>query len=189
MSVAAGSLDESARSGSDALPKRSLGGLIAISIFWFALNFHWAALPLILLPSQITGLLLREAPAGTVASQASWVTAHSGLALAVVVAPGLIVALLANPLFGLLSDRTPGRFGRRRPYVLAGTLVNVAGLAGMALLPTMLVGSHSGNILSPGLLALMGGLMLVQLANNSAAAPFHALLPDLVPEEQRGKAS
>ena len=44
---------------------------------------------------------------GTLASQASWVTAHSGLALAVVVAPGLIVALLANPLFGLLSDRTP----------------------------------------------------------------------------------
>ena len=189
MSVAAGSLDESARSSSGALPKRSLGGLIAISIFWFALNFHWAALPLILLPSQVTGLLFREAPAGSQASQAAWVTGHSGLALAVVVAPGLIVALLANPLFGLLSDRTPGRFGRRRPYVLAGTLVNVIGLAGMAFLPTLLVGSHSGNVLSPGLLALMGGLMVVQFANNSAAAPFHALLPDLVPEEQRGKAS
>ena len=31
--------------------------------------------------------------------------------------------------------------------------------------------------------------MLVQFANNAAAAPFHALLPDLVPREQRGFAS
>ncbi len=43
MSVAAGSLDEAGRAGLGTLPKRSLGGLIAISIFWFALNFHWAA--------------------------------------------------------------------------------------------------------------------------------------------------
>ena len=34
-----------------ALPRRSVGGLIAISIFWFALNFHWAALLTIVLPS------------------------------------------------------------------------------------------------------------------------------------------
>jgi MFS family permease len=171
------------------LPKRSLGGLIAISIFWFALNFHWAALPLVLLPSQVSALLFREAPVGTLASQADWVKAHSGLALAIVLAPGLIVALLTNPLFGLLSDRTPGRFGRRRPYVLGGTLVNVVGLVMMALLPAALVGSHSGNVLSPGLFALIGGLLVVQFANNAAAAPFHALLPDLVPHEQRGVAS
>lgn len=189
MSVAAGALDESGQTGSGALPKRSLGGLIAISIFWFALNFHWAALPLQLIPSQISALLFHEAPTGSLASQAAWAKGHSGLALAIVLAPGLIVALLANPFFGLLSDRTPGRFGRRRPYVLVATVVNVAGLGVMALLPNMLVGNHTGNVLSPGLLALMGGLMLVQFANNAAAAPFHALLPDLVPEAQRGLAS
>ena len=189
MSVAAGSLDESARSSSGALPKRSLGALIAISIFWFALNFHWAALPLQLIPSQVIGLLLQQAPGSTFAAQAAWANDNKGLAQAIVVAPGLIVALLANPFFGLLSDRTPGRFGRRRPYVLIGTLVNVVGLAVMAFLPTMLGGAHNGSILSPGLLVLMGGLMLVQFANNSAAAPFHALLPDMVPEQQRGLAS
>ena len=189
MSVAAGSLDESARSSLGALPKRSLGGLIAISIFWFALNFHWAALPLQLIPSQVIGLLLQQAPGSTFAAQAAWANDNKGLAQAIVVAPGLIVALLANPFFGLLSDRTPGRFGRRRPYVLIGTLVNVVGLAVMAFLPTMLGGAHNGSILSPGLLVLMGGLMLVQFANNAAAAPFHALLPDMVPEQQRGLAS
>lgn len=189
MSVAAGSLDEAGRAGLGKLPKRSLGGLIAISIFWFALNFQWAALPLVLLPSQVSALLFGEAPAGTLASQADWAKSHSGLALAIVLAPGLIVALLSNPFFGLLSDRTPGRFGRRRPYVLGGTLVNTVGLALMALLPATLAGGHSGNVLSPALLALIGGLLVVQFANNAAAAPFHALLPDLVPQEQRGKAS
>ncbi len=132
MSAAAGSLDEAGRAGLGTLPKRSLGGLIAISIFWFALNFHWAAVGVLLVPSQVIGLLFQQAPAGSLASQADWVDANKGLALAVVVAPGLIVALLANPFFGLLSDRTPGRFGRRRPYILGGTAVNVVGLAMMA---------------------------------------------------------
>lgn len=187
--TSAGALGGSGHSGVSALPKRSLGGLIAISIFWFALNFHWAAVGVILVPSQVIGLLLREAPAGSLASQATWVNDHAGLAQAIVVAPGLIVALLSNPFFGLLSDRTPGRFGRRRPYVFFGTLVNVVGLGMMALLPVMLVGSHDGNVLGAGLFLLMAGLMVVQFSNNSAAAPFHALLPDLVPQEQRGKAS
>lgn len=173
------------------LPHRSTGALIAISIFWFALNFHWAALLTILVPSQVLELLFREAPAGSIGSQAAWVNAHVGLTEAVVLAPGLIVALIANPLFGLLSDRTPiGRIGRRRPYVLGGTAMNVVGLAMMALAPTLLVGTgHSGNALAPSLLILMVGLMVTQLGNNAAAAPFHAFLPDFVPEPQRGTAS
>jgi MFS family permease len=35
----------------------------------------------------------------------------------------------------------------------------------------------------------MIGLLVVQFANNAAAAPFHALLPDMVLEQQRGLAS
>ena len=39
---------------------------------------------------------------------------------------GTLVALIANPLFGRLSDRTRSRFGRRHPWIvvgLAGTIV------------------------------------------------------------------
>jgi MFS family permease len=172
-----------------ALPRRSVGGLIAISIFWFALTFHWSALQLILVPSQVRALLFLAAPAGTIAAQAQWAKDHGDLTLAIVAAPGLIVALIGNPFFGLLSDRTPGRFGRRRPYILGGTALNVLGLAVMALAPMTLAGGHTGNPLGPSILVLMAGLMLTQFANNCAAAPFHALLPDLVPEEQRGLAS
>jgi hypothetical protein len=37
--------------------KAQAGALIAISIFWFALNYHGAALLLLLIPDQVTGLL------------------------------------------------------------------------------------------------------------------------------------
>ncbi|WIG59211.1 MAG: putative MFS-type transporter [Ktedonobacterales bacterium] len=168
---------------------RSLGELISISIFWFAINFHWAAILLILIPSQVTGLLFQAAPGATIAARSDWVLMNRPLVVALVEAPGLIVALIANPLFGLLSDRTPGRFGRRRPYILGGTALNVVGLAVMALGPALVAEPGNGNPLAPSLLMLMAGLMLTQLANNAAAAPFHALLPDLVPQEQRGKAS
>ncbi|MFI5271583.1 MAG: MFS transporter [Ktedonobacterales bacterium] len=168
---------------------RSLGVLIAISIFWFALNFHWAALLTILVPSQVTGLLFHAAPGATLVDRKAWVDAHVEITQALVEAPGLIVALIANPLFGLFSDRTPGRLGRRRPYILGGTALNVVGLVLMALAPLAFVQQGSGSIVGPSILVLTGALMLTQLANNAAAAPFHALLPDMVPEAQRGKAS
>jgi MFS family permease len=169
------------------LPRRSVGGLIAISLFWFALNFHWGAVTGLIVPSQVLALLLREAPAGTSANQ--WVQGYAPITEAAIAVPGLIVALLANPFFGLLSDRTPGRLGRRRPYILAGTAVNVLGLGLMALGPAAVIGSHSGNALAPSIVVVIVGLLVTQLSNNAAAAPFHALLPDLVPSEQRGVAA
>jgi MFS family permease len=171
------------------LPRRSIGQLVAISLFWFALNFHWAAVGVLLVPSQVIALLFREAPGATLAARAAWTNDHAGLAQALVVAPGLIVALVANPYFGLLSDRTPGRFGRRRPYVLGGTVVNVIGLFVMAFAPLAFIVSGSGNALPISLFVLMAGLVVVLFSNNAAAAPFHALLPDTVPIEQRGVAS
>lgn len=137
--------------------------ILSISIFWLALNFHWAALGIIILPSQVFKLVGN---------------ADKGVALAFVLVPGAFVSLFANPLFGMLSDRMRGRlaaWGRRRPYILLGTLINIAGLLWMA---------GSRDIVS---LAL--AYALVQFSSNAAQAPFHALLPDIVPEEQRGLTS
>ena len=145
------------------LPKVRWTQILAISIFWFALNFHWTALGIIILPSQIFKMVG---------------DAYKGEALAFVLVPGAFVSLFANPLFGMLSDRTRGRlaaWGRRRPYILVGTLVNVAGLIWMATardIPSLAI-----------------AYIIVQFSNNAAQAPFHALLPDIIPEEQRGVAS
>lgn len=153
----------SSRRLSISLPRLRWTQILSISIFWLALNFHWAALGIIILPSQVFKLV------GEL---------HKGEALAFVLVPGAFVALFSNPLFGLLSDRTRGRlmaWGRRRPYILIGTLVNVAGLVWMAV--------------APDILSLTIAYVIVQFANNAATAPFHALLPDVVPVEQRGLAS
>ncbi len=146
-----------------ALPKLGWTQILAISIFWLALNFHWSALGIIILPSQVFKI------AGDL---------NKGEALAFVLVPGAFVSLFANPLFGMLSDRTRGRlasWGRRRPYILFGTLVNVGGLIWMAA--------------APNIPSLAIAYVIVQFSNNAATAPFHALLPDIVPEEQRGLAS
>jgi MFS family permease len=145
------------------LPKVRWTQILAISIFWFALNFHWTALGIIILPSQIFKMVG---------------DAYKGEALAFVLVPGAFVSLFANPLFGMLSDRTRGRlaaWGRRRPYILFGTLINVGGLIWMAAardIPSLAI-----------------AYIIVQFSSNAAQAPFHALLPDIVPEEQRGMVS
>ncbi len=137
------------------LPKLRLTQIFAISLFYFALNFHWAAILTIILPSQVFKLVGE---------------AHKGEALAFVLVPGAFVALFANPLFGMLSDQTRGplaRWGRRRPYIAIGTLVNVAALVWMAT--------------APDIASLAIAYVIVQFSSNAAQAPFHALLPDIVP--------
>jgi MFS family permease len=137
--------------------------ILAISILSLAFNFHWAALGIIILPSQVYEIVGQ---------------AQKGTALAFVLVPGAFVSLFANPLFGWLSDRTHGRlalWGRRRPYILLGTLLNIAVLIWMA---------SARDILS-----LAVAYVLVQFFSNAAQAPFHALLPDIVPNDQYGLTS
>jgi MFS family permease len=144
-------------------PRLGWGQILAISIFAFALIFHWSALNIIVVPSQVLEIVG---------------DAHKGTALAFVLVPGAFVALFSNPLFGWLSDRLSGRlasWGRRRPYIFIGTLVNIGALIWMA---------SSRDIVS-----LTLAYILTQFASNAAQAPFHALLPDIVPAEQRGLAS
>jgi MFS family permease len=145
------------------LPRLRWTQILAISIFWLALNFHWAALGIIILPSQVFKIAGDQ---------------FKGEALAFVLVPGAFVSLFANPLFGMLSDQTRGRlaaWGRRRPYILFGTLINIGGLVWMAT--------------APDIPSLAIAYVIVQFSNNAATAPFHALLPDIVPVEQRGLAS
>jgi MFS family permease len=95
--------------------------------------------------------------------------------LGTVLAPGAFAALVAAPIFGALSDRTKSRFGRRKLWIVVGTAIMGAGLTIMAL----------GN----SLWALGAGWFCVQIGANAAMAANNALLPDFVPESQRGKVS
>ncbi|SHN14686.1 MFS transporter [Cryptosporangium aurantiacum] len=52
---------------------------------------------------------------------------------------GAVVALLAGPVYGQLSDRTRSRFGRRRPWILGAALAGMPALLVMAFAPNVLV--------------------------------------------------
>ncbi|MFJ1641328.1 MFS transporter [Streptomyces sp. NPDC088256] len=95
--------------------------------------------------------------------------------LATVMAVGSIAALLLNPVFGHLSDRTTGRFGRRRPWITGGLL---AGLPAAAVMAT----AHSTA-------QLVIGWFLAQAAYNAALAALSAVIADRVPPHQQATMS
>ncbi len=88
---------------------------------------------------------------------------------------GLLVAIVAQPIVGVFSDRTRSRWGRRLPYFVGGAALGAVCLYLIALAPVF------------GLVVL--GVLLIQVASNSIQGPWQALIPDQVPEAQRGRAS
>src|SRR4051812_15553322 len=96
-------------------------------------------------------------------------------ALATVAGFGALFAVIGNVLFGRLSDRTTSGWGRRRPWIVAGTVVMTAAFAVMAL-------GQSVPIVTVG-------WCLAQLGANATLAPFIATISDQVPKFQRGSVS
>lgn len=96
-------------------------------------------------------------------------------ALAVITGVGVIGSVIGNPLAGALSDRTTSRFGRRRPWMLGGSLL---GMVGLLIMPNM-----------TSIIGLTVLWLVVQFAVNAAYAGLTATIPDQVPVQQRGLAS
>ncbi len=96
-------------------------------------------------------------------------------ALGLVAGLGALFAVIANVVFGRLSDRTTSRWGRRRPWIVAGTLVMTAAFVVMALAQEVSV--------------LTAGWCLAQLGANATLAPFIATISDQVPKVQRASVS
>jgi len=93
----------------------------------------------------------------------------------------LMVALLWQSLMGMASDRSTLPWGRRRPFIVVGTLANVVVIA--------LIGLSAGLEGMNGYWVLFGLLLLMMLASNTAHGAVQGIIPDLVPEEQRGRFS
>jgi MFS family permease len=93
----------------------------------------------------------------------------------------LMIALLVQAVMGLLSDRSTLRWGRRRPFIVAGTLGELVVLS--------LIGAIAGMEGMAGYWVLFGLYSLSMVASNAAHAATQGLIPDLVPEDQRGRFS
>jgi MFS family permease len=133
---------------------------LTINIFWLGLNIRNTALGSIFMP-YLVGFFVPEEIKNT--------------ALGAMRSAGLVIAMLVQPAAGLLSDRSTSRFGRRRPYILVGALFDCLFLVAIAI--------------SWNYWALLIAVLLIQFSSNVSHGPLQGLIPDLVPSDQRGRAS
>ena len=102
-----------------------------------------------------------------------------------VMAADNVLALFLLPLFGGLSDKCTSRLGRRRPFILFGTLAAVALMMALPLLTDCYYASPAGWQIPCFILCL--GLLLV--AMGTYRSPAVALMPDVTPKPLRSKAN
>ncbi|WP_445527883.1 MFS transporter [Streptomyces cyslabdanicus] len=95
--------------------------------------------------------------------------------LAFINALAAVAAMVAQPIVGVLSDRTRSRYGARRPWMLVSACLGATALLTCGL--------------APNVAALTVCVMLVQFGFNAFQGPFSALLPDRVPDHLRGRYS
>jgi MFS family permease len=134
--------------------------LIQISIFWFATNAMWGGWEIF---QQERGIDFFGDAVGA---------ATPLLLMELLVMP---VGALAMPIMGSVSDYTSTRWGRRKPYILVGSILAFLTLLALAFVPSF------------GMMVVL--FVFFQLATHIARGPFAGLVPDLVPEEQVGTAS
>ena len=131
-----------------------------ITIFGLAMTALWSSLHSIILPLRIADFI----PVGR---QATYLT--------LLTVPGLLLAIVVQPIAGAFSDRSGFRWGRRRPFILIGAILTLSFLPGISL---------------AGRLSILFAIYyLLQISSNTALGPYLAFIPDLVPEGKRGLAS
>jgi MFS family permease len=96
-------------------------------------------------------------------------------ALGLLTFAGMVVAVISQPVWGALSDRSTSRWGRRIPFLVGGSLVNLVLLTLAAL---------AGDIWLLG-----AAVLLIQLSSNAVQGAYQGLIPDQVPPSQHGVAA
>lgn len=138
---------------------RSGAWYLGLSTYWFATSFKWFIM-FFLLSSQVNKVV----PDG---ERNSW--------WGLVVAIGAGWAFVGPSIFGRWSDSLGSRWGRRRPFIAVGaalTAVALFVLGGANTMPLLIV-----------------GYLMLQVSDDIGTGPYSALIPDLVSEEERGRAS
>ena len=134
--------------------------LIKVNIFWLGLNIRNYATGNIFPPYLVDSFVSPDV---------------RNTAIGISRAAGLIVAMLVQPVMGLLSDRSTSRFGRRRPFIFVGVLLDLVFLALF--------------IFVQDYWFLFFLILFVQFSANISHAPLLGLIPDLIPQKQQGTAA
>ena len=138
----------------------SAPALLRLGAFSFGLTGFFLTMETIVLPT----LVLDVAPEGA-----------KNTLLGILGFSGLVAAALVQPIVGSYSDRTRSPLGRRVPYILCGVVFVCLGLTGLSFTLT--------------LVSLLIIWIFIQANAGICAAPYLALIGDLVPSNRIGVAS
>jgi MFS family permease len=134
--------------------------LVSVNLFWLGLNIRNNAVGTLFMPYLVDQFVSPDI---------------RNTALGAMRTAGLIIAMLVQPAMGILSDRSTSRWGRRRPFLAVGVLLDLICLALI--------------VVAPDYWTLLAVMMVQQFTANVSHGPLQGLIPDLVPDEQRGVAS
>jgi MFS family permease len=140
-------------------PSLPLSQLVTLSIYWLGIQTIWGGLNITIIPGRLDDLG-RDS---------------QGTMLAIIMIVGAVAPIIIQPTIGVISDYTATRWGRRKPYIVVGSLLDVVFLAGIAF--------------NNDFVAMVAFYFLLQVSSNFAQGPFQGYVPDLVPARQVGIAS
>ncbi len=139
---------------------------ITFNIYWFALTTRSQVISPLIVPLLVQRFV-GEAAKGTYVGNMRL--------------GALMVAVLFQALMGMLSDQSTSKWGKRRPFVMAGTIGEV--------IVFILIGFSAGLDGMTGYWFLFALYTLSMVSSNTAHAAMQGIIPDLVPEDKRGRFS
>ncbi|OFX16686.1 MAG: hypothetical protein A2Z18_03960, partial [Armatimonadetes bacterium RBG_16_58_9] len=147
------------RPNSAVYPRQTALLYFGLSIFWFALGFLWAGMITIVVQTLVQRMTGDQ----------------KDLYLGWTLAVGALISTVVCLVAGTISDRSRWTMGRRRPYVIVGTVLSIPALVWMAWVDSIPL--------------LIVDFCIIQLWINAATAPYQAMMPDMVPKQHQGTAS
>ena len=140
---------------------------ITINVYFFALTLRSQALSPLIVP-----LLVQQ-----FVGDASKGSSYGSMRLV-----SLMVALLVQAVAGQLSDNNTSRWGRRRPFILVSTLLEIGAFLALGWIAGRMDGTS-------GYWALFAVMVCSMIFSNIGHGAAQGLIPDLVPPSQRGRYS
>lgn len=151
-------------------PKSALSTmqLLSVTAYWLAITTLWGAFTFSVIPRLVESK-------GVLGSSTHPL---AGLAIGVITTAGVLIAILVQPTMGAISDHTRARLGRRKPYIVIGTAMDLVFLTFAA-----------WAFWNQAYWAFVVAVALLQFSSNFAQGPYQGYIPDLIPGRQVGIAS